>query len=247
MTTTTGLGSPTDPNAAGANNLGAAAQKVLSPNDFMKLLLAQLKAQDPSHPMDSNQMLQQMAAIRSIQSSVDMQTALTSVQQNISSDLGRSQFYGASQLIGRTVEVPSAQAPLISGAGLKGSVYVPSASTNVQVNITDIASKKVVGTINLGASTSDGLMDFQWDGLVRDASGNVVKDEAGNDTKYDPKMFSISATQIVNGEKAAIDPKYMLGAYKVKSVAMDRSTGSALINLDQLNGSLTIDDIIKII
>lgn len=78
---------------ASASSGGASS---MTPEDFYKILIAELQYQDPSQPMDNAQMVQQVANIQSIQASSTMTTALQSVtrQQN---------FGTAAAMIGKKV------------------------------------------------------------------------------------------------------------------------------------------------
>lgn len=64
--------------------------------DFYKLLIAELRYQDPMQPMDNSKMVEQVAGIRNMEASTNMSTALQSVtrQQN---------FGTASNLIGKMI------------------------------------------------------------------------------------------------------------------------------------------------
>ena len=68
----------------------------LSSGDFFKLILTELTKQDPLAPNDTNALLQQISAVRSIQSDMDL-----------SQDLGRlvqqNEFAAAATLVGKTV------------------------------------------------------------------------------------------------------------------------------------------------
>jgi len=73
-------------NAASINN-----------DDFMQLLLAQLKNQDPMKPMDSNDMMGQIAQLNSLNTLMEIQSSLE--------DLNRSQSMNlAANMIGKTIK-----------------------------------------------------------------------------------------------------------------------------------------------
>ncbi len=74
---------------------GKSAAQMTS-EDFYKLLIAELRYQDPMEPMDNSKMVEQVAGIRNIEASTNMTSALSSVtrQQN---------FGTASSLIGKAV------------------------------------------------------------------------------------------------------------------------------------------------
>jgi flagellar basal-body rod modification protein FlgD len=64
--------------------------------DFMKLLVAQLKAQDPESPMDSSQMINQLAQLSQLQQSESLNTKFDQV-------LAVEESNYASSLVGKTV------------------------------------------------------------------------------------------------------------------------------------------------
>lgn len=66
----------TSTSAAAANTVSSEKNNTFDTDTFMKLLLAQLKNQDPLSPMDNNQMVAQMAQLNSLQQ-------LTSISTNI--------------------------------------------------------------------------------------------------------------------------------------------------------------------
>jgi len=74
-------------NASTAYNTSSSAVggKSLTGQDFMHLMITQLQNQDPMSPTDSNQLLQQISQISSLQSSYELQSTLTSMtlQQSI--------------------------------------------------------------------------------------------------------------------------------------------------------------------
>jgi flagellar basal-body rod modification protein FlgD len=83
---------------AGVSSSAATGQNAaqMSSDDFYKLLIAELRYQDPMQPMDNSKMVEQVAGIRNIEASTSMTNALSSVtrQQN---------FGTASSLIGKKV------------------------------------------------------------------------------------------------------------------------------------------------
>ena len=80
-----------------------------------------------------------------------------------------SQVLGSVGLVGRSVLVPS-DSVSYAGSAMSGAVGVTSATSDVQLVVTDSSGKKV-RTIDLGAQQA-GLSNFSWDG--KDDSGNTV-------------------------------------------------------------------------
>lgn len=132
--------------------------KQLDQQDFLKLMIEQFRAQDPTKPMDPTQMVAQMAQFSQIAATAQMQASLDQLATSMQGD----QVLNASSLIGRQVLVPSTQATLADG-GVDGAVNVPAGAPDVHVTITD-ASGNAVRTLDLGKQ-GGGLAHFHWDGL----------------------------------------------------------------------------------
>lgn len=130
----------------------------LTQADFLSLLIQQMRNQDPTQPMDSSQMVSQLAQI----SQVDATQKLQSSFDTLSTALQGNQLMQASGLVGRDVTVPSSAGKLQNGS-LDGAINVSTGGQVAVVQIVDSAGN-VVRNINLG--TPDvGLVDFHWDGL----------------------------------------------------------------------------------
>ena len=74
---------------------------------FLKLMLTELQNQDPSTPMSSSEMINQMAQLNSVQAMQKMSTALTSVEH-------LNQINSASSMMGKTVTYAGTDGKLIS-------------------------------------------------------------------------------------------------------------------------------------
>jgi flagellar basal-body rod modification protein FlgD len=74
----------------------ASSTSTLSYNSFISLLVAELKNQDPTQPMDPSQMVSQLATISEVGQAVQTNT-------NLSSLLTATSLSQAEQLIGKTV------------------------------------------------------------------------------------------------------------------------------------------------
>jgi flagellar basal-body rod modification protein FlgD len=136
----------------------------LSANDFLTLLLTELKNQDPSSPMDSSAMLQQFASLTQVQLAQATNTALQSLSQATATGyIGKTIAYSGSS--SNTIAVASGTAG-VSTYTLAGN------AANVTATITD-ANGKIVKTANLG-SMSAGSYSYQWDGTNN--SGTKVAD-----------------------------------------------------------------------
>ena len=79
-----------------ANQSDAVSKTQVDYQSFLKLLVAQMKNQDPTNPMDSTQYMAQLAAFSQVEQSVQMNTKLDQMLQS-------STLEQAASIIGRTV------------------------------------------------------------------------------------------------------------------------------------------------
>lgn len=147
-------------NAAGAAS-ALGQTKTLSQADFLSLLIQQMRNQDPTQPMDSSQMVSQLAQINQVSATQNLQTSFDALAQSMQGN----QLLQASSMVGRSVTVPSAVGRL-QGGSLDGAVNVPDGGGRTLVQVVDNAGN-VVRTLDLGTQTA-GLTDFHWDGTGND-------------------------------------------------------------------------------
>src|ERR1700730_12207919 len=142
----------------------AASSSTLGGTNFLTLMLAQLKNQDPTSPVDSNQFLNQLASLSTVQGITQLNTSFGALSRSLVS----SQAMQASSLLGHQALVSSKLANLTAGGSVSGAVDVPQTTSQAVVNISD-SSGSLVRQINLGAQ-STGLANFSWDGKLQDGS-----------------------------------------------------------------------------
>lgn len=82
--------------AAKAASKTDAQSATLDYNSFLKLLLQQMKSQDPTHPVDQTQMLAQLASFSNVGQTIKINDKLDAL-------IGSSQTQAAPSLIGQTV------------------------------------------------------------------------------------------------------------------------------------------------
>jgi len=170
-TNPTGSGSGTgSAGAAGSSSSSSSASTAangvsLGGTDFLTLMLAQLKNQDPTSPVDSNEFLSQLASLSEVQGITQLNTSFAS----LSNSLVSSQALQASSLLGHQALVASSTGTLsTAGATLSGAVSVPQTSSQVTLNITN-SSGVLVQSINLGAQPA-GLANYSWNGQMSNGS-----------------------------------------------------------------------------
>lgn len=96
MALTVGSATGTDA-AASAKSAAASASKAnLNYDSFLKLLVAQMKNQDPTQPMDSTQQIAQLATFSQVEQTIQTNTNLEALLQ-------RTSLSEANAVIGKTV------------------------------------------------------------------------------------------------------------------------------------------------
>ena len=143
-------------------------------NTFLTLLTTQLQNQDPTDPLDTNQMTNQLVQFASVEQQIAMNqnlSSMISLQQS-------SQLTAAAPMIGRRVEVTSDHVALQNGSA---EVRLPAAGTARTADITVMdANGRTLRTqsVTLGS----GATGWTWDGrdtCRQSAAGRVLRRRGG--------------------------------------------------------------------
>ncbi len=122
---------------------------------FLKLLVTQLKNQDPLSPMDNAQLTSQIAQINTVSG---INTLNTSVQ-GLSSQFLQMQSLQGAALVGKSVIVPGNKLDIASGTA-EGGFELTSAADAVKMEVLNPAGQ-VLDTVALGAQSA-GMHSFNW-------------------------------------------------------------------------------------
>ncbi len=179
-------------------------------DQFMQLLIAQLKNQDPLSPQDNGEFLSQLAQFDTATGIKDLQKSFSSFTQTMQS----SSALQASSLVGRSVLAPGGIAQLETGQLVKGEIDLSSSTTNLAIEITDAAGQ-VVKNIPMGTQAA-GEIAFTWDGT--DQNGNSLP----------PGGYRVRATADVGSEQVAQE---VLVSAKVDSVTIGQNGQGMKLNL----------------
>ena len=155
--------------ATGSSSESSAPEKaVLGKDDFLKLLVEQLKNQDPLNPMESTEFTAQLAQFSSLEQ-------LTTMNKN----LDYLRLYQASinnaqavNFIGKTVKASGNSINVKDGASNQMQFDLAGDAAEVNIHIYD-SSDNLVKTINCG-SLSSGEQSMEWDGT--NDNGETVSD-----------------------------------------------------------------------
>jgi len=203
--------------AAAAANAKNAKKGELNQDDFLTLMITQLKNQDPFKPMDPAQYVGQLAQFSSV-------SGLSEINKNISTltdSLRSNQVLDGAALIGRTVIAEGNQVYRYvpeEGEALptQGAVTVPPGASSVQLVVRDSAGT-LVKTQALDARA--GLRGFTWDGST----------DVG--TTAPSGSYKIEVVAKVGDKNVSLTPSV---AAQVSSVALDPNNGALMLDTDTL-------------
>lgn len=131
---------------------------------FLTLLVAQLKNQDPTNPLQNNELTTQLAQISTVSGIEKLNTTLGS----ISGQLDNNQSLQASTLIGHGVMIPGQTVLVGKGTSTPFGVELTQTADKVTAIVSD-KSGTPVRTIELGGLKA-GVHTFSWDGKMTDGS-----------------------------------------------------------------------------
>lgn len=145
---------------------GAAQKDELGKNEFMELMIAQLKNQNPLEPQDNGDFIAQLAQFSSLE---EMQKLSGNVN-DVVGEFRSTQALQASAMVGRSVLVPSENGLLGVDGQIKGAVNIPASTSNLRVSIVNQAGE-TVRQMDMGPS-QPGQTSFVWDG--KDGNGSAM-------------------------------------------------------------------------
>lgn len=138
------------------------ASETMGKDDFMKLMLAQLKNQDPMNPMDNTAFVAQTAQFTSLEQLQSINKTL----QGLASQPGNGGVATASALLGKTVTVNGSPLVLDGSKPTTLAYSLSRPASAVVVRVQDAAGN-VVRTITAGQQ-GQGLHQLSFDGLTED-------------------------------------------------------------------------------
>ena len=168
MTTTpSATSTPVTTNANGTQSSSAALGQLSSNfSTFLTLLTTQLKNQDPTSPMDSNQFTQQLVQFSQVEQQINTNTNLNTLITQGQSQIGAY----ATSYLGKSVSITNGNASLTNGtANWIYSLGTTAAQTTLTVSN---ANGQVVYTGS--GNTTAGNNQFTWNG--KDNNGNQLSD-----------------------------------------------------------------------
>lgn len=188
--------------------------------DFIALMLAQMKNQDPTKPLDPNDFMSQLAQFSTVNGIQELKQSFDAMAAMLSTD----QSLKATSMVGHDVMTPGNTGVLAEGGNIAGQVLLNSSVSDMNLKIYD-PQGSLIRTIPMGGQGA-GAVQFKWDGFADDGSPAL------------PANYKIVAEVEVDGsvQEAAMELRSL-----VESVSIS-PYGGILLNLD--NGtSISLDAI----
>lgn len=179
----------------GLENVLASVQETPKKEDplgrdaFLKMLIAQLKHQDPLNPMEGNDFSAQLAQFSSLEQLFNMNGYLETIANSVDSESKQNIL----DYIGKEVISESDQIKLREGL-LTGGVFTLESPAEMRISIYDQAGREVVTLFpgQLGAGTHQ----IDWNGY--DSTGSIAADGT-----YRFELTAIDDTGTYSSVKAA--------------------------------------------
>lgn len=184
---------------------------------FLKLLVTQLKNQDPLNPLDNAQVTTQLAQIDTV-SGIDK---LNGTLQNLMSLFSANQSMQAAGLIGRGVLASGSDLTLSRGNALAG-IELAEPADQVTVRILD-GSGRIIDSVALGPQKA-GIVAFHWDGntasgAAPDGNYRFAVDAVRGNAKVQADTLSFGKVESISaGNQGVTLNTDQLGAVEMSSI-----------------------------
>lgn len=220
----------TDPIAAYAARTQAAAAantkksaNSLGIEDFLALMTAQLKNQDPMKPLEGTEFVAQLAQFGAVSGIQKMQSSI----EALATALRSSQVLNGTTLVGHDVLATADEFSFTQGVNVSGEVEVPAGTNSLDIRITD-AVGQVVRTLR--AVPTAGINTFTWDGKHDDGTAASSGD------------YAIEAVANLGTSSESLN---VLLSGRVSSVTIDGNGTGLTLNTAAL-GALAMNDVRRV-
>lgn len=180
-------------------------------NDFLKLLMTQLKNQDPTAPLDTNQFTSQLVQFSSVEQQINTNSSLGKLIELTQGN----EVLQSSAMVGKQVEVQADSLVLQNGkAGIRFDATGPQ---QLSIGVYDSTGAKLRDAV---VAAQPGRNTWSWDG--KDNNGRAVADGAyrtvvaATDGTGSAQPLAFSVTGTVTGMQRKGDAlNLQLGALQV--------------------------------
>ena len=191
MESITPLGQP------GSQQLFGNSSGVLGKDDFLKILVAQLRNQDPTSPMEADQFAAQLAQFSSVE---QLQNISSTLQGNIEVDLLLNQAINntmATTLIGKQVRASGNIFSIGGGDDADLHYNLGDAARQVKIQIRD-SDGNLIRTVTLNEQL-EGNQVYTWDGANDDGEAMPEGSYSFNVVAEDVDGNAVQAEEYIRG------------------------------------------------
>lgn len=207
------------PDTSGTDSTASSQRLAKDMDSFLTLLTTQLQNQDPTNPMDSKEMTNQLVQFSQVEQQIQQNKNLEQLLALQNQDATA----GAVSYIGRQVQMPG-NASMLEDGGARFGYSLAETAQSVKLTVLDSSGKAVFETDGL---TTAGRHDFTWDG--KDGDGNTMEPGVyslvvtARDKDGDPIVAETDARATVTGVVTGNDgPELMVGDLSVKLIDVDK-------------------------
>lgn len=189
---------------------------------FLTLLTTQLKNQDPTAPMDSNQFMSQLVQMTSVEQQLAGNELLQQLVANTGTNLG-----GVVSLIGKEVRADTTEAKLVNGEA-KWGYNLATAAADVKIEVLD-AQGIPVRTLSAGeADRKAGDHSFVWDGKSDSGAAQPDGVYTLRITAKDSNNETLKSSVFVHGIVTGVEQENGLGMITVNGGKVALSSVSSI-------------------
>jgi flagellar basal-body rod modification protein FlgD len=178
---------------SGATTPTTTTSQVLGKDDFLKLLITQMRYQDPLNPMDNSQFLAQMAQFTSLEQMQNLNTSFTQSMQ-LTQSLNNT---ASASFIGKHVRAAGDTVTLGSNGSVELGYFLPADAQSVTVTVLDSSGREVRTLVSDGLST--GAHNVTWNGADLDGQRLAAGKYTFKVSAKDADGAEIAGTSLVNG------------------------------------------------
>jgi flagellar basal-body rod modification protein FlgD len=188
-------------------------KKSLDKDDFMRIMLTEMKNQDPTKPMDAERMSQQMAQLTTVEQLNNMGKSIEKLADKNSAQ----DRLAMSSMIGKSVTVDKSRFAHQKGAYSNLNFNLPSDAPKIKVTVLDEIGEEVFAKEL--EPRKQGQNSFNWDGVnssgLPSRSGTyTVRVDAENDKGGRIQINPISNERIVGVSFEGGQTQFLVGDMK---------------------------------
>ncbi|REL30301.1 flagellar hook assembly protein FlgD [Thalassotalea euphylliae] len=197
---------------------------MLTQEDFFALMTQELAHQDPTKPVENNEMISQMTAF----STTDGVARLNDSFAQFANSMSSSQALQASSLVGRSVLVEDNTFGMATGEQPKGKIVTDSPASNVNIYVENTAGE-IIQTVPVG-NVPAGESNFTWDGMT--SNGELAPEGA----------YRFRVAGLVDGQASELQA---MTYRKVDSVTLAGAGGNIVLNLNG-GSTMNLSDVVEV-